>query len=724
MAAGGQLNAPNRTRVVYRFGVFELDSETRELRKQGIRVRLSGQPFQVLLLAVDRQGECISREELRGALWPNDSWGDLDLRLNKVVNRVREVLGDSAENPRFLETLPRVGYRFIFPVQRTELAPVRPPEMRIAEPSVPAPVKRTGARKVALLGVAGVLLAVLAILGLVRAPEVVLDPEPLTTYLGVETNPTFSPDGDQVAFAWNGEMQDNFDIYTLRRSDGKLRRLTEAPERDFAPSWSRDGRQIAFLRERAREIADVMVAPAAGGSPRRLTQIAWPSVSPDLDWSADSRWLAVPDSGGGTQSSIFLVSADTGERRKLTSPPADSRGDCFPAFSAGGRRLAFTRFVAGQWNDLFTLAIGPDLQPQGQPVRISSLEMQVGRLAWLSGDRELVFAAGGWGDQRFLYRMEARPGAEARSLGGVRIPGTQPAYSSSTGALAFVHRGAQTSIWEAEGPQAEPRRQPHPFRRLIASTASDLQPDFSPDGSSIVFASNRQRSMEIWVAGADGTDVRLLVSFKENGASAPRWSPDGKEVAFESRRGGQSDIYLYSVADGSTRNLTKHPAEDVLPSWSADGRFVYFCSSRTGSTEIWKAPRAAGPAVRVTDKGGIYAIESPGGEYLYYTSGSLASGTVLRRRSLKNGREREIAGPLMSLPGFCVTAEGVLYLTGSGAEADSLRYFDASSETTRELAHLPKPATNGLSVSRDGRRVLLALREQQGSDLTLLRNVW
>ncbi len=724
MAAGGHLSAPGRTRVVYRFGVFELDSETKELRKQGIRVRLSGQPFQVLLLAVDRQGECISREELREALWPNDSWGDLDLRLNKVVNRVREVLGDSAENPRFLETLPRVGYRFIFPVQRDELAPARNSAARPAAPDPPSrvPARRPRMLVLILFGVAGVGLAALGLLGLFSKSEVVLDPEPLTTYVGLETGPSFSPDGAQVAFAWNGVTQDNFDIYALRRSDGALRRLTESPERDFAPSWSRDGQQIAFLRETARRTADVMVVPASGGTPRKLTQIAWRAASPDMDWSGDSRWIVIPDTAGGTQSSLFLVSAATGERRRLTAPPPDSRGDFFPAISADGRRLAFTRFVASQWNDLFTVSLGPNLEAGEQPVRISDLKMQIGRPVWIAEGRELVFAAGGWGDERFLYRMEAQQGAEAKSLGGVRIGGAQPAYSASTGALAYVRGNTQVSIWEVDGSGAESRRPPQEFRRVIASTASDDQPDFSPDGSSIVFASNRQRTRDIWVARADGADVRQLVSFQENGATAPRWSPDGRVVAFESRRGGQSDIYLYSMADGSIRNLTKHPAEDILPSWSADGRSVYFSSSRTGAMQIWRAPLDGGPAVKVTERGGVYAIESSDGRYLYYTAG-FNPNVVLRRRSLKDGSERELAAPVMTLPGFAATAHGVFYLTGNGSEADSLRYYDASSETSSEVAQLPKPAANGISVSRDGKRILLGLREQQGSDLTILRRV-
>ena len=102
---------------VLRFGVFELDLESRELRKRGIRVKLAGQSFHALLLLLERSPAVVAREELCRALWPDELWGDHDHRLNKTINRIREVLRDSAETPRFLETLPRVGYRFLAPVE-------------------------------------------------------------------------------------------------------------------------------------------------------------------------------------------------------------------------------------------------------------------------------------------------------------------------------------------------------------------------------------------------------------------------------------------------------------------------------------------------------------------------------------------------------------------------------------------------------------------------------
>src|SRR5215831_8190596 len=130
---------------IVRFGVFEVDLRAGELHKQGKRIKLQDQPFQVLAVLLQRSGEVVSREELRQQIWPEDTFVDFDNSLNTAINKLREALGDSADNPRFIETLPRRGYRF--------LAPVTSEARR--KPGITA-----SSRKVAVLGAIGVLVAV------------------------------------------------------------------------------------------------------------------------------------------------------------------------------------------------------------------------------------------------------------------------------------------------------------------------------------------------------------------------------------------------------------------------------------------------------------------------------------------------------------------------------------------------------------------------------------
>lgn len=142
----------------YRFGVFEADSATGELRRQGLRIRLKAQPLQLLLMLLERPGELVTREEICRALWPRDTFVDFEHGVNSAINRLREALGDSANNPRFIETLPRRGYRFIAPVQR------------VGEPEA-TPASRVPATDPALASTSTSVSPPLALNGLLAAPE-------------------------------------------------------------------------------------------------------------------------------------------------------------------------------------------------------------------------------------------------------------------------------------------------------------------------------------------------------------------------------------------------------------------------------------------------------------------------------------------------------------------------------------------------------------------------
>src|SRR5947209_8687261 len=104
----------------YRFGLFEADCSTGELRRQGIRIKINAQPFQVLCMLLNRPGELLTRDEIARELWPDGTFVDYDHGVNSAINRIREALGDSASNPRFVETLARRGYRFVAPVDRID----------------------------------------------------------------------------------------------------------------------------------------------------------------------------------------------------------------------------------------------------------------------------------------------------------------------------------------------------------------------------------------------------------------------------------------------------------------------------------------------------------------------------------------------------------------------------------------------------------------------------
>jgi DNA-binding winged helix-turn-helix (wHTH) protein len=274
--------APSSNGRVVRFGPFQADLSARELRRQGNKIRLQEQPFRVLVALLQRPGEVITREELHQALWPDNTHVEFDHGLNTAIRKIRQALDDSADTPRFIETLPRQGYRLLTPVELP-----------------PAPTIRTARRRV-LFWFAIVIATTIAgavsawVLTRGSSEDPIAQPVPFTTYPGIERSPTFSPDGSQVAFSWNGENQDNFDIYVKVIGSDPPHRLTTHAAPDSDPSWSPDGRWIAFLRDIGGK-GEVLLIPAVGGIERMLTEtngFVWDPNDRSLAWSPDSKWAS------------------------------------------------------------------------------------------------------------------------------------------------------------------------------------------------------------------------------------------------------------------------------------------------------------------------------------------------------------------------------------------------------------------------------------------------
>lgn len=210
-----------------RFGDFEADFRTQELRKQGVRVKLPQQSFQILQILLERPGELVTRDELRQALWPGDTFVDFNHGLNNSVKRIRDALGDSADTPRYVETLPQLGYRFIGNIDVAP-APVVPSG---STGEVPRPVGWKGRFFLLLLVLAFVLAGIAAWLFFPRIKESVpvVEIVPLTGITGSQNFPSFSPDGSQVTFTLNYDSFKGNGLYTALVGGDKLLPLTNGP---------------------------------------------------------------------------------------------------------------------------------------------------------------------------------------------------------------------------------------------------------------------------------------------------------------------------------------------------------------------------------------------------------------------------------------------------------------------------------------------------------------
>jgi Tol biopolymer transport system component len=575
----------------------------------------------------------------------------------------------------------------------------------------------------ALLGAAAV--AVWFYRSTTTVPEAPLTPVPLTSYPGSESGPSFSPDGNQVTFSWNGEKQDNFDIYIKLIGPDKPLRLTTHPASDSNPAWSPDGRSIAFLRELPGGKAAVVLIPALGGSERKLAEVHnQPNFgsfgltsSFGLAWSLDGGWLVISDRSSAEEpSGLFLLSSQTGERRRLTSAPAKSVGDIGPAFSPDGRTLAFVRLVGAVASDLYLLTVSNDLKPIGEPTQITFNNWSVHNPVWTPDGREIIFPSNRGGSFS-LWRTAASAAGKPQRLASVG-EGTDELRISRQGRLVYTRSRYDLNIWRLPVPGSHGKATPP--MNFIASTHSEYLPQFSPDGKRIAFESGRSGSEEIWVCDSDRSNPVPLTSLGSH-SGTPRWSPDGARIAFDSRPEGQPEIYVINSEGGAPQRLTNNPSDDTVPSWSRDGKWIYFASNRTGAYQVWKIPPSGGVEAPVTRKGGFAALESLDGKTLYYAKSRQA--TSLWKVPVEGGEERQVLGSLGLWSNFALVSQGIYFIPRSElAAGSSIQFFDFANQKIRPIGAIEKPVFFGLSVSPDGRWILYSQFDQGGSDLMLVEN--
>ena len=719
----------NRTPELVRFEGFQLDLRAGELHpNRGKTVRLPAQPFRILTMFLEHPGEVLTQEDIRKKLWPSNTNVEFEHSISAAMNRLRQALGDSADHPRYIETLARRGYRWMVSVEWVPAATARRRWLPWA------------AGLLTVIGLSGSIVWLFHSAPQTQEPSMTV--VPLSTYPGYQVQPSFSPDGNQVAFVWNGEKQDHFGIYVkLIGTDGPPLRLTKNPG-GGSPAWSPDGRFIAFLRWIKDDKCALLLIPPLGGPERKITESSCvPFSNPKLAWSPDGSSLAFSDRGSATEPvALYSVLIESGERRKLTSPSPPWVGDASPAFAPDGRTLAFSRRVDWAFRgDLYVVPFSKIPGPVAEPKRITFDNHGATYPAWSTDGREIVFA-----DSRGLWKIAA-PGFKGKTADPQRLSFvghgqnstvyeySDPDISRRGQRLAYKHDLIHSSIWRITAPIMDkvPRAQERNSLQeiyqshFIASSRDDSQPQFSPDGKRIAFSSNRSGNLEIWVCDADGLNPIQLTSFQGAKVTTPRWSPDSGRIVFDSDAEGQFDVWAISANGGKPQRMTTDPANEGNPSWSRDGRWIYFDSARTGEQQIWKLSADVGEPTQVTRDGGWAPLESSDGKFLYYVK--FMAYTNLWRISLANGQTTKVLEGLSSYANLAIADSGIYFVpTRKMPERSSIQFLQFATGSIRTIVSLERPLNweelGGLALSPDGRWILYTQFDQAGSELMLVEN--
>jgi Tol biopolymer transport system component/DNA-binding winged helix-turn-helix (wHTH) protein len=707
------------------FDCFEVDLAAGQLLKYGRRVRLQPQPFQLLELMLNHPGEVVTREEICRALWASDTFVDFDHSLGTAIGKIREALGDSAERPRFVETLPRRGYRFIGtinpPVQEISPAAAEISRGTHEQPlETPAPVQlpNTNRRTWARIAAGALTLASCSVILVLayqqmspRVDASAMSPVPFTDYPGFEWCPTFSPDGSQIAFAWRSQPEStspSTDLYVRAIGSENLVRLTHNPAQALCPAWSPDGSQIAFIRD-----TGIYLVPALGGPEKTLLSVHAPDkISGPISWSSDSKWVAY---GGAwlpaRHQGIHLLSVETLQSKELPHVPG-CLGESTPVFSHSGNQLAFLCF---QTMSDFEFCLYVTSLSGGPPKLVSKFgtgwNFPIG-MAWTADDKRLVLSRPESGDDFGLEEITIADGS-VRKLPLGQNP-MYPSISAKGDKLAYTVRSRHFDIWRKDllHPESLPSK-------LVASTYDQSNPQYSPDGKHIAFGSDRGGAWEIWMSDPDGTRLVRLSDSHSAKAGAARWSPDSQKLVFDSRQSGHPEVYVVDISERLPRKLSTNFPDMFAPSWSHDGKWIYFESS--SDERIFRCPATGGNATAVSADSGSFPLESFDGDKVFFVSP--ASGRALHMAPLKQpGSSAPVDGMprLDDRSHYTVVPTGIYFVTE--ADAKSVQFFDFATSNVRTIFSPDKEHMNGLSVSPDGHWILYTQVGSENADIMLVNH--
>jgi Tol biopolymer transport system component len=286
--------------------------------------------------------------------------------------------------------------------------------------------------------------------------------------------------------------------------------------------------------------------------------------------------------------------------------------------------------------------------------------------------------------------------------------------------LVYQHAVDDTTISRIT--LADERHSLGPPVPVISSRGANLRPSYSPDGKKIAFESDRLGYSDIWYCDVDGSNCAQLTSLRGTAGTA-RWSPDGNHIAFEAQNDSFYQIYVIEIPGGRPRLVpTFSGCDNGAPNWSRDGRWIYFYSTRQNAPfQLFKVPFEGGLPVNVTKNGGVYAIESDNGLFLYYAK---VDQPGIWKMPLNGGQEVRVLEKPSHWFNWAVSRSGVYFLDESAGPNGTIEFFDFRTRHTAPIHRLEKPVLGpgGLALSPDGRSLLYGHDESLQSYIMLVKN--
>jgi len=732
-----------RSGHLVRFKTFELNLRTRELRKNGLILKLHGHPIDLLEILLEQPGELVTRETLQKRLWPQDTFVDFEHGLNSSINRVREALGDKAEAPQFIETLPRLGYRFIASVEAviadpSEPVPARDPAplpdlQRMQEPV--SPTTNAGPSWPSVLhdrpsrsrwrwgiGIAVVLIlfAGLGASWLLRQRDYFWkNPlngarvERLTDFEGDEFDASISPDGRFVAFS--SDRAGKPDVWLTEVGSGQFVNISKGSVPALlhnngsirALGFSQDGSQVWAL---SGEDALTWIGPAIGGVFRPFLEAAMEPA-----WSPDGSQIVFHTTEAGDPIFIADRNGNNATRIFVEKPGIHCHS---LTWSPNGRYIYFARGTPT--NDEMDIWRIPVASRNGIRVaeRITHHNSRVAYLSWLDSRTLIYSATADDGSGQWLYSVDVERRIPHRVSSGLEDQYLTVSVSDSSPRrlVASVARSS-ASLWTV--PISDRVETESSVARFPVPNTRALGPRFGP--GYLLFLSGRGGVDGLW--RLENGSARALWQGSDGGlVGPPSIAPGDGEICFTYRNGGRDTLYIMSANGTNVRALA--PSLDVRGgvSWSPDGKWIAVAADRGQGTKLFNVPVEGGEPVQLVDTLAYFPLWSPDGKFILY-SGQQGGGEF---------EVRAITPEKSSVP---LPAISVVYNKGNpyrflpgknalivleGVRKQDFYWVDLSTGKRRALTDLqPGYRVQNFDVSPDGKLIIFD-RLRDNADVVLM----
>jgi Tol biopolymer transport system component/DNA-binding winged helix-turn-helix (wHTH) protein len=605
-------NVTGTEKADYQFDTVEVRPRLFQVLRDGAVVPLEPKSIRVLIYLIEHRERAVGKEELLQAIWQDTAV--TDNALTRVIAQLRRELGDDARQPRYIQTIPTLGYRFVG-------------HIRTAAEHEPPPRPPKSNWRIFVVAAAA-LAAVCAIAWFATRPR----PDPirsgasvqLTTSAGLDIAPSFSPDGS--SFAYSSDRGGSFEIYVRPvASAAREIQVTSDGGQNIQPVWSPDGRSIAYHSVRKRGI---WVVPASGGTARQVvrsgSQPAWSPDSTRLAYRSDDAFsLSVNDLISATRTTLYVVPAAGGEPVRIAGTSSAAGRQYLPSWSPDGKRIiyaAMTKRVGELWT------VAPD---GSSPRRLLALDRTILiSPVFGAGGRSVFYGAfaktrdfGIW--QQRLSSSGAAEGQPVEiSRTGTSIP-LHLAVSRDGKRLAYTALSSTSNLWAFTLDRAGAGGDPQPLYKDMVFRASF--PSFSPDGKRIAFfARVFGGSGDIWVMNADGSGATPLTS-NPSLEYVPQWSADGSSVIYSQEIDGGLELRRIAVADRSEMQLMEGRRLLGWPILSPDGTTIashslVYHSPGDDAPNVSTLPVRGGEPRQLThDRDGAgFPVWSPDGKQIAY----------------------------------------------------------------------------------------------------------